>query len=184
MKKIILIVMLLILFNEVYAQSNLDINLGIDQRKFYPNEKVGLNLSIINREISFFAQEVTVSIKVSDRYYEYKVGDLEPSREFSKQIILPEFPPGTHTIYGIVNSTGFLGEIFSTEIYNSFEVLYPLIQRYPRHVNIIGFELPNNLSGGEEYEVKIVVKNEGKIGGDMFIQVVGMEEYVEEQVTL
>lgn len=184
MKKVILLLIFVSLALTASAQVNLDFTINIEDKIYFPNEKVKVEVSVINRDVSFAAKNAILTLTIADREYSFKLGDVSAGQTFSKEITLPEFPPGTHTIKGVLNYTGIFDETFTIETYNSFEVRFPEIERYPRNVNVIGFNLPDKMIAGKTYDVSVVVKNEGTVGGSMIIEVASLEEFVDEETFL
>ena len=184
MKKVILLLIFVSLALTASAQVNLDFTINIDDKIYFPNEKVKVDVIVVNRDVSFAAKNAVLTLTIADREYSFKLGDISAGQNFSKEITLPEFPPGTHTIKGVLSYTGIFDETFTIETYNSFEVRFPEVERYPRNVNVIGFNLPDKLIAGKTYDVSVVVKNEGIIGGNMIIEVASLEEFVDEETFL
>ena len=149
MKKVILLLIFVSLALTASAQVNLDFTINIEDKIYFPNEKVKVDVSVINRDVSFAAKNAILTLTIADREYSFKLGDVSAGQTFSKEITLPEFPPGTHTIKGVLNYTGIFDETFTIETYNSFEVRFPEIERYPRNVNVIGFNLPDKMIAGK-----------------------------------
>src|SRR3989344_5147393 len=135
MKRIIILIILILLIPITKATVNLDFRLDVEEKGFYPNEKIPLNVTIVNRDTTFMAKDADLTINIGDRFYTFDLGNLEPGEKFQKEIILPEFPAGTHSIKGEINYTGILDERFVEVSYGSFEVLFPPIERYPRNVS-------------------------------------------------
>ena len=184
MKRTLFIIIFILLLLSASAQVNLDFAINIEDKIYYPNEKIKVDVSVINREVSFVAKNADLTLIIADRDYKFKLGDLTADKTFSKVITLPQFPPGTHTIKGVLNYTGIFDETFIVETYNSFEVRFPEIERYPRNVNVVGFNLPDKMIAGKTYDVSVVVKNEGTVGGNMIIEVASLEEFVDEEAFL
>mgnify|MGYP001590791724 CR=1 FL=1 len=184
MKKLILLLIFAMFVLTASAQVNLDFTINIEDRIYFPNEKIKVDVNVVNREVSFAAKDAVLTLTIADREYSFKLGDIKADQSFSKEITLPEFPPGTHTIKGVLNYTGIFDETFTIETYNSFEVRFPEIERYPRNVNVVGFNLPDKMFAGKTYDVSVVVKNEGTVGGNMIIEVASLEEFADEETFL
>lgn len=183
MRKIILFCILLLVITTVSATTNLDFRLDVEERGFYPNEKIPLNVSVTNRD-TFMAKNAELTVLIADRFYKFDLGDLKPSETFQKEITLPEFPAGTHTIKGDINYTGILDERFTEVTYGSFEVLFPPIKRYPRNVYVSDYTLPEKILGGKPYDVSITIKNDGDIDADLLIEFGSIEQFFTENRTL
>ena len=184
MKSIIVIVLIfLCLTVSVSALNNLEFRLDVPQKGYYPNEKIPLNISLINRD-TYTAKNISIILNAGNRTYSYDVGDLKPSEQFQKQIMLPEFPAGTHTITGEANYTGLLDEQFTALTYGSFEVLFPPIQRYPRNIYSYNYELSDKLLAGKTYTVKFDIKNDGSADANLFVEFGSMDEYSSETIQL
>jgi C1A family cysteine protease len=181
---ILLIVVFVCLSGSVIAINNLDFRLDTPEKGFYPNEKIPLNVSLTNRDTSFTSKDISLIITIGDRMYTYDVGDLEPSETYQKQILLPKFPAGTHTIKGEANYTGILDEQFTEVTYGSFEVLFPPIERYPRNVYISNYDLPEKILSGKTYDVSITIKNDGEVSADLLIEFGSIDEFFSETTTL
>jgi C1A family cysteine protease len=177
-------VFIMLIIPLVSATVNLDFRLDIEDKLYYPNNKVLVNVSVINRDVAFDAKDAELTVYIGDREYSYKLGDLKRGETFKKKITLPEFPPGTQNIKGIINYTGILDERFSTITYNSFEVLFPPIERYPRNVYVSDYNLPEKFLGGKTYDVSVTVTNDGEVGADLLIEVGSLEEFVTKKASL
>lgn len=163
------------------AQVNLNFTFNIEEKIYYPNDELEVEVIVDNQDLTFTAKDAKLRIEIEDRFYDFKLGDMKAGTMFTKKITLPEFPPGTHTIKGSLNYSGIFEERFIEETFNSFEVAFPPIERYPRNVNVIGFNLPEKLEAGKSYDVSIIVKNEGTVGGNMIIEVASLDEFVDEE---
>jgi len=183
-KYLINLLMILLSVSMVSATTNLDFRLDVEDKGFYPNEKVPLNVTIVNRDITFAARDAVLTVNIGDRFYTFDLGDLEPGEVFQKEIILPEFPAGTHNIKGEINYTGILDERFVEVSYGSFEVLFPPIERYPRNVYVSGYDLPEKIISGKSYDVSITITNDGEISADLLIEFGSMNEFFTEKTTL
>lgn len=184
MKKILIFIMLILLVPIVTATTNLDFRLDVEERGFYPNEKVPLNVIVVNRDATFAARDAELTVSIGDRFYTFDLGDLKPTETFQKEIILPEFPAGTHSIKGEINYTGILDERFLEVSYGSFEVLFPPIERYPRNVYVSGYDLPEKIISGKEYEVSITITNDGEVSADLLVEFGSIDEFFEEKTQL
>src|SRR3989344_723118 len=181
---LISILTILLLSSIVSATTNLDFRLDVEEKGFYPNEKVPLNVSVVNRDATFVAKDAELTINIGDRIYIFDLGDLKPSETFQQEIILPEFPAGTHSIKGEINYTGILDERFIEVSYGSFEVLFPLIERYPRNVYVSAYDLPEKIVGGKEYNISITITNDGEVSADLLIEFGSIDEFFEEKTKL
>lgn len=185
MKKLILFaVIFMSISGFAMAINNLDFRLDTPEKGFYPNEKIPLNVSLINRDTSFTSKNISLTITIGERAYSYDVGDLKPSEVYQKQITLPKFPAGTHIIKGEANYTGILDEQFTELSYGSFEILFPPIERYPRNVYVSNYELPDKIITGKTYDVSITITNDGDVDADLFIEFGSVDEFFTETTTL
>lgn len=167
----------------VYATINLDFNIGIEDKIYYSNETIDVNISVINRD-SFTAKDAILTLYIEQRTFKFNLGDLKSYDTFTKTITLPEFPPSTHNIGGVLNYSSIFDERFVLETYGSFEVRFPEIQRFPRNVNIVKFEVPEKIYGGKEYEAKVTISNDGDVKGELEIELAFMDETTSERITL
>lgn len=174
----------ILLATTILAQINLDFTINIEDRFYYPNETIEINVSIINRETAFTAKDVKLTLNVGNRFYNYDLDDIKAGGSFEKTITLPPFPQGTHTVKGILNYTSLFDEVFTLETYNSFKVRFPEIERFPRDIKIIGFELPDKIFAGKTYDVSVLIKNDGTIPANLVIEVGSLDEFKSEEVTL
>jgi len=185
MRKIFILLFLVMLVPSIVSATvNLDFRLDVEEKGFYPNEEIPLDVTVINRDSTFSARDAELTVYISDRFYTFDLGDLEPDETFEKEIILPEFPPGTHTIKGEINYTGVLDEKFIETSYGSFEVLFPPIERYPRNVYVSSYDLPEKIIGGKSYNVSITITNDGEVNADLLIEFGSLDEFFTEETTL
>jgi len=176
-------VITLVLATIVLALINLDFTINVEDKIYYPNETIDIEVSVINRD-SFTAKDAVLMLYIEQRTFKFKLGDLKSYDTFTKTITLPEFPPSTHNIRGALNYSGIFEERFTLETYGSFEVRFPEVQRFPRNVNIVNFEVPEKIYGGKEYTIEVTVSNDGDVGGDLIVELAFMEETVSERLTL
>ena len=165
----------------VIATTNLDFRLDVEENGFYPNEKILLNVTIINRDTRISAKDSILIIYIGTRIYTYDLGDLKPGDKFQKEILLPEFPAGTHNIKGEINYTGIMDERFIDVSYGSFEVLFPSIERYPRNVYVSGYDFPEKILGGKSYDASLTITNDGDIDADLLIEFGSLDEFFVEK---
>lgn len=173
----------LLLATAVLALINLDFTIGVEDKVYYPNETIDVEVSVVNRD-SFTAKDTILMLYIEQRTFEFKLGDMKSYDMFTKTITLPEFPPSTHNIRGVLNYSGIFDERFTLETYGSFEVKFPEVERFPRNVNIMNFEVPEKIYGGKEYEVKVTISNDGDVRGDLIVELAFMDETVSEKTTL
>src|SRR3989344_6543625 len=102
---LISILTILLLSSVVSATINLDFRLDVEEKGFYPNEKILLLVTVVNRDTSFSAKDAVLTINVGQRFYTFDVGTLKKGKSFTQEIELPEFNPGTHSIEGWFNYT-------------------------------------------------------------------------------
>jgi hypothetical protein len=171
-------IMILSCSNIVFAL-NIDYRIDTVPVKLFvlPNETFKLNVTLINRDI-FSAKNTELTIIIGTRQYAYEVGDLKPSGLYNTLIDMPQFPPGTYTIKGIANYTETFDQRFITETYNSFDVKFPQIEKFPRGIYVKEFSLPNNITEGKTYTALITVSNEGEVPGDLIIEVASLNDTV------
>jgi hypothetical protein len=181
---ITLTLMIMMILPVVSATTNLDFRLDVEEKLFYPNEKIPLNISVINRDSAFSARDAILTVNIGDRFYTYELNDLNPGYAFEKEIILPEFPAGTQNIKGEINYTGLLDEKFIETSYGSFEVLFPPIERYPRNVFVSNYELPEKILNNKEYDVSITITNDGDVDTDLLVEFGSLDEFFEENTKL
>ncbi len=179
-----LLTLLLVCLPLVSATTNLDFRLDANQKAYYPNESISLNVSVINRDMNSVAKDAVMTIHVGDRDFYFSIGNLHPSESIQEYISLPEFPPGTHSVRGELNYTGILDEKFTEVTYGSFEVLYPPIQRFPRNVYISDYQIPEKIIEGKEYGVNITIENDGDVSADLVIEFGSVDSFYEEKTTL
>jgi len=185
MKKILVIFFLMMLVPSIVSATvNLDFRLDVEEKGFYPNEKVPLDVTVVNRDSTFTAGDAELTVYISDRFYTFDLGDLKPGETFEEKITLPEFPPATHTIKGEINYTGILDERFIKTTYGSFEVLFPPIERYPRNVYVSNYDLPEKIIGGKDYDVGITIINDGEVSANLLIEFGSLDEFFTEETTL
>lgn len=185
MKKIFALFFLIMLVPSIVSATvNLDFRLDVEEKGFYPNEKIPLDVTVINRDSTFTAGDAELTVYISDRFYTFDLGDLKPGETFEEKITLPEFPPATHTIKGEINYTGILDERFIKTTYGSFEVLFPKIERYPRNVYVSNYDLPEKIIGGKDYDVGITITNDGEVSADLLIEFGSLDEFFTEETTL
>ncbi len=184
MRKIILISLFILLIPVVPATTNLDFRLDVEEKGFYPNEKIPLSVTVVNRDTAFAAKDAELTVNIGDRFYTYDLGDLKPGETFEKEIMLPEFPAGTHSIRGEINYTGILDERFVEISYGSFEVLFPPIERYPRNVYVSAYDLPEKIIGGKSYDVSITITNDGEVDANLLIEFGSIDEFESKETTL
>jgi hypothetical protein len=185
MRKIILFSLLftILIASVVLALLNLDFTINVEDRIYYPNESIDVNISVINRD-TFTAKDTKLTLNIGKRFYNFDLGDIKSDDKFVEKIVLPQFPPGTHTLRGVINYSGLFEERFLLETYASFEVRFPEIERFPRNVNVVSFELPEKLIAGKIYNATIIIRNDGEVAGNLLIEVGSLNESVSEEVTL
>lgn len=162
----------------VLALLNIDFGITLPKKSFYPNETIPINISIINREVTYLAKNLSLELKVGQKSYLFELGDLSVGQSVTKSITLPEQAPGTYIIRGILNYTGYFGERNALETYNSFDVKFPEIKRLPRNIYIKSFDIPENVTAGKPYEVSVTVVNNGTVDGDLIIKVESLDANV------
>ena len=175
--KVKMLFILLLILPVVFSVTNLDFRLDVEEKGFYPNEEVPLDVTIVNRDSTFGAKDAELTITVGQRSYHFNIGDLNPGGTFNKQIKLPSFPAGTHTIKGEINYIGIFDERFLETSYGSFEVLFPPIERYPRNVYVSSYDFPENAILGESYKVSVTVTNDGDVDADILIEFGSINEF-------
>lgn len=168
----------------VSATANLDFRLDTPDKLFYPNDNIPLNVTIVNRDATFSAKDAQLTVNIGTRFYTFDLGTLKPGATFQKEIMLPEFPAGTHSIKGVINYTGILDEKFIEESYGSFEVLFPIIERYPRNVYVSNYNLLEKIMSGKPYDVGITIVNDGEINADLLIEFGSINEFFTEKTAL
>jgi len=183
MKKLICLFLLVSCVAVVSATTNLDFRLDVSKKTYYPNEKIPLNITVINRD-EFSANEATLTVKIADRFYNFDLGNIAPGDIFNKEITLPEFPPGTQNIEGEVNYTDFMGERSIEVSYGSFEVLFPPIERYPRNIFVSDYSLPDKVIAGKSYDVSATIKNDGDVDANLLIEFGYLDEFFSENAAL
>lgn len=183
MKYLKIMIILTILLIPTISASNLDFRLDTPDKLFYPNEKIPLNISLINRDTTSI-KTATLTVISGTRTYTYDIEILKPSETFQKEITLPEFPAGTQNLKGILNYTGFLDEKFVEETYGSFEVLFPKIERYPRNIYVSNYDLPEKILSGKEYEVSITIKNDGDVSANLLIEFGSTDKFFTKETKL
>ena len=154
---------------------NLEFIIDVPDKTFYSNETIPVNASIINRETSFSAKDVTFGIYIGKRLFLYELNDIKASDSVLKEIILPEFPPGDYVIKGQLNYSGFFDEKETLETYNSFHVRFPEMKRLPRNIIIKSFSIPKDITAGETYSISILISNEGNIAGDLNVGIKSLD---------
>ncbi len=172
---LILLSIFLILPISVIAITNLDFRIEVEDKIYFPNETIPVNISVQNRDVSFDANDVVVSIKIGKRTFDYEFGDIKSQKSVIEDLTLPEYPPGDYVIKGELNFTDFFGEIDTIEMFNSFHVRFPEIERLPRNIIIKDFIISEEIIAGETHSVSIKVSNEGTVGGDLLIELSSME---------
>jgi len=176
MKKILVGFMFgIIIFTSLALAVNLDFNIGVEDKIFFPNETIPINISIINRETTFSARNATLGVYIGKREYTFELGDIKAGDSLLKEIILPEFPPGDYIIKSQLNYTGFFDERTTLETYNSFHVRFPEMERLPRNIVIKSFSIPENITAGETYTISIRVSNEGNVAGDLIVRLSSLD---------
>jgi hypothetical protein len=179
MKKINLVVgsvvLSILLLISIVSALNIEFTIGVEDRIFFPNETIPINISVINRETKFSAKSVNLTLNIGKRSYKYELGEIKAGESVLENLTLPEFPPGDYIIHGILNYTGYFGEVSTLETYNSFHVRFPEIQRLPRNIVIKNFILSENLISGKTYPVNVEISNEGDVAGDLIIELVSLD---------
>jgi len=184
-KKIILIITLIVLLtSQVVLAVNLDFAISPSKKIYYPNESIPINISVLNRDVSWAAKNISLTLLIGKRTYNYELGKLSPSQSYNQLITLPEQPPGTYTIRGVLNYTWLFDEVFTTENYNSFEVKFPEIQRLPRNIYVQSFDLPENITSGKTYDVSVSVINNGTIDGNISVELSSLNASASSQIFL
>jgi hypothetical protein len=186
-KKILLVgggIILLVFIQVVLANLNIDFRITLPKTSFYPNESIPINFSIINREVTFAARNLSSTLIIGQKTYVFKLDDLVASQSTIKSITLPEQAPGTYTIHGVLNYTGYFGEVTTIDIYNSFEVKFPEIARLPRNIYIKSFDIPENITAGKSYNISVIVANDGAITGDLLVEVESLDVNVSKEIRL
>jgi len=163
---------------------NLEFTIGVPDKIFYPNETIPVNISIINREMSFSARNVTLGVYIGERSFLYELNDIKASNSILEEITLPEFPPGNYVIKGQLNYTDFFDERETLETYNSFHVRFPEMERLPRNIIIKSFSIPKNITTGNSYPISIIVSNEGNITGNLIVAVESLGVNESKQIRL
>ncbi len=175
MKKIILIGIVAIIASFALIDSalaiNLDFKIDIEDKVFYPNEKIPVSVTITNSDYQFAAKNAKLAINAGLRHYEFDLGDIEKGDTVTKSIELPEFPAGSHQVRGTLNYTWLFNEIFSEEAYNALKVRFPDFVRIPQQVSIKNVNIAENVTSGQAYDVVATVSNEGNIGADLTVKV-------------
>lgn len=180
-KTIILVVLILVV---PFATSvNLQTNAETPDRVLYPNETVGVNLSIENLD-SRAAENTSILLEVGEREFEYDAGDIEPGEEFNRNLELPEYPAGSYQAKLTLNYTGFLGERFTETTRSGFKVRFPDFVRIPRQVYIQDLNVPDNVTAGDEKPVHAVINNDGDMEGDFTAAVVSKDSRTEKEFEL
>jgi len=155
----------------VIAALNLEFTISLPKNYFFPNETIPITVNVINREVTYSARNLTLSIIVGQRTFNFNLGDLSASQSILKNITLPELPSGTYVIRGILNYTGYFGEAITVETYNSFDVKFPEIKLLPRNIFIKSFEVPDSVTQDKPYQALITVINNGTIPADLIASV-------------
>ncbi len=168
----------------LFAKTNLDFRLDVERKGFYPNEKIPLDITVVNRDTVFSAKEAKLAIQAGERSYIFELGDLRPGSSFKKEIVLPEFPAGTQILKGNITYSGTLEEKFLEVTYGSFEVLYPPIERYPRNVYVSDYNIPEKIIGGKTYDTSVTVTNDGEVKANILIEVGTTDESESSETTL
>jgi len=174
-KKILIILFFLLCIIQIVQALNIDSVISISKKSFYPNETIPINISVINRETTFAAKNLSLAVMIGQKTYTFKLDDLLASQSTIKSITLPEQVLGTYIIHSILNYTDYFGEIKTLENYNSFEVKFPEIKRLPRNVYIKSFDLPDNVTAGKTYEISVNVVNDGTVPGDLILNIESLD---------
>ena len=86
MKKILVSMLFGIFFMTSTALAiNLEFTLDVSDKIVYPNETIPINVSMINKEISFSARNATVGIYIGKRSFFYELGDIKASDTILKE---------------------------------------------------------------------------------------------------
>jgi len=176
--------MLLVAIHVSLAALNIDFRVDVTKTSFFPNETIPVNLSIINREVTFPARNVSVALFVGRRVFNYNFPDLSAAQSVANSLILPEQPPGTYLLHGVMNYTGYFGEKASLDTYSSFEVTYPPVARLPRNVYIKSIDLPDNVTARKTYTVNARVANDGDIPADLTVVIESLDANVSKNTHL
>jgi hypothetical protein len=185
MKKVLMCTLLGIIFISLIVLAvNLEFTIDIPDKIFYSNETIPVNASIINREISFSARDVTLNISIGKRAFFYELGDIKASDSILRELTLPEFPPGDYVIKGILTYTGLFDETTHLETYNSFHVGFPEMGRLPRNIVIKEFILPEKIVAGETHAISVVIANEGDIDGNIIITINSLDSLISKSIQL
>jgi len=169
------VIIILTLLVSLVSALNIDFTIDVEDKIFFPNETIPANISITNREVTFIAKSVNLTLNIGKRSYEYKLGDIKAGQSTLKNLTLPEFPPGDYVLYGKLNYTGYFNEISTVETYNSFHVRFPEMERLPRNIIIKEFSIPDNVIAGKTYRISITVSNEGNVAGDLIIGIKSLD---------
>jgi len=181
MKKYLIVIAFLFfvaLAGIVIAALNLEFTISLSKNYFFPNETIPITVNVINREVTYSAKNLTLSIIVGQRTFNFDLGDLPASQSITKNITLPELPSGTYVIRGILNYTGYFGELATLETYNSFDVKFPEIKLLPRNIFIKSFEVPDNVTQDKPYQAIITIINNGTVSADLIASVNSVDSNV------
>jgi len=163
---------------------NIDFVIAPSKTSFYPNETIPINISVINREATFAAKNLSLTVLIGQKNYTFDLEDLAASKSITKSVVIPEQVSGTYQVHGILKYAGYFGEITTTDTYNSFEVKFPEIARLPRNIYIKSFDIPENVTAGKSYNVSVNVVNNGTITGDLIIKVESLDVNASKELRL
>jgi hypothetical protein len=186
-KKLMLIslsLMFLLAIQIVLAALNMDLTIVLPKKTFYPNETIPINISVVNREVTFSARNLSLAIIIGSKTYTFKLDDLAASQSVIKSITLPEQAPGSYIVRAILNYTGYFGETTTLEVYDSFDVVFPEIERLPRGIYIKSFDVPDDIKTDKPYTISVVVANNGTISGDLIVKVESLDVSTSKEVRL
>ncbi len=184
MRNILLISLIgVALFATLVLAVNIDFRIDVEDRTYFPNETIPVNISVLNRDVSV-ARDVNVSMVIGKREFSFNLGSIKSDDSIIKNLTLPEFPPGDYIIKGTLNYTDFFDKVETLTIYNSFHVRFPEMQRLPRNIIIKEFSIPDNVTAGKTYTVSIKVSNDGSVAGDLIIGLSSMDVDTSKQIHL
>ena len=179
MKRIILLLLILLTTLPLaMANTNLEFNIDTPDKLLYPDQDLTIPISITNKDSTFYATGGHLTINIGERTYTYAVDDLLIGDEYLTNLKLPAFPPGTHTLKGMFVYEGMLGETFTKDMYASFEVLFPPIERFPRNVFVADYDLPEKIIEGKSYDVSATIMNDGEVSADLLVEFGSIDEFV------
>ncbi len=181
---VISIVVLFVLVKVVLGALNLGFEIKLSKPTYYPNETIPLNVTIINRELTFSANNLNLTLFVGKRTYSFDLGNLKAGQSITKSLVLPEQPAGSYLVRGVLTYTGYFGETTALENYNNIEVKFPELKRLPRNIYISNFSLPENIEQGKSYEATVIVTNNDTITGDLAIIVESLGSNATKEVKL